>query len=253
MIEINPEFKVVAEGDGWIVVDKAAPLIVHPANDRGLEATLLGGVQQLLAYEITCGASLSIINRLDRETSGIVLLATRKSVAREMSRAMERRLVKKRYQAIVEGWPEWNEICVDAPIVRKGEIEDSQIYVEQMVHHSGRPCTTQFHVAHRYLKEGKKFSLLNVSPLTGRMHQIRVHAAYLGHPIIGDKIYGDRRNYLEFIETGLSEEMLRRLMLRRHALHAMGLSMMLNDREHAWDIELAEDLTAFLAGATLHL
>ena len=94
MIAVNENFSVVDEGDGWIVVNKAAPLIVHPANNRDDESTLLGGVEQYLAYEIACGAKLSIINRLDRETSGLVLLATRKSMAREMNRAMERRVGK---------------------------------------------------------------------------------------------------------------------------------------------------------------
>jgi len=153
---VNEEFTVVDEGDGWIVVDKAAPLIVHPANNRGDEASLLGGVQQYLAYELACGGRLSLINRLDRETSGLVLIATRKSVAREMSRAMERREIKKTYLAIVEGWPEWEEIRVETGILRQGEVRESEIYVRQVVDANGKLSVTQFAVEDRYEVEGKK-------------------------------------------------------------------------------------------------
>jgi len=251
MIEVNEHFSVVEEGDGWIVVNKAAPLIVHPANNRGDEPSLLGGVKSYLAYEIACGARLSIINRLDRETSGLVLLATRKTVAREMSRAMERRLVKKHYQAIVVGWPDWNEIDVNAPIIRQGEVEESEIYVRQIVHECGKESRTKFTVMQRYLLAGVKVALVKAEPLTGRMHQIRVHAAHLGYPLVGDKIYKEPAEYLRFIENGFDKTMLERLMHRRHALHACGLSLECDSGVLGWEIELASDLSDFLSGATM--
>lgn len=249
MIEVNEHFSVVEEGDGWIVVDKGSPLIVHPANNRGDEPSLLGGVQRYLAYELECGARLSIINRLDRETSGLVLLATRKSVAREMSRAMERRLVKKRYKAIVVGWPEWDEVVVDAPILRRGDVMDSEIYVRQMVHDLGKESKTRFSVKDRYLIGGKRIALIDAEPQTGRMHQIRVHAAHVGHALVGDKIYNEPSVYLDFIVSGFDGSMLEELLLRRHALHASGLSLEVGDCLYSWEIDLAADLTHFLAGA----
>jgi len=249
MIEVNEHFSVVDQGDGWILVDKASPLIVHPANNRGIETSLLGGVSAYLAYEIACGAKLSIINRLDRETSGLVLLATRKSVAREMSRAMERRLVKKNYSAIVMGWPVWDETIVDAPIIRMGEVAESEIYVRQMVHELGKESKTKFMVQRRYTIDGKKVALLKVEPLTGRMHQIRVHAAYLGHALLGDKIYSEPAVYIDFIGSGFNEAMLKQLLMRRHALHACGLSLTFSNNEFCWEIDLASDLVDFLAGA----
>jgi len=190
VIAVREEFSVVDEGDGWLAVDKGAPLIVHPANNRGNEATLLGGLQVLLAYDLVNGSKLSIINRLDRETSGIVLVATRRSIARELGRSMERREILKEYIAFVWGWPKWDKMIVDAPILRKGEVLNSKIYVKQMVHEGGKSCTTEMEVMKRSSVRGRKMAMLRILPRTGRMHQIRVHCAHVGHPIVGDKIYG---------------------------------------------------------------
>jgi 23S rRNA pseudouridine1911/1915/1917 synthase len=247
VIAVEEKFTVVDEGDGWIMLDKGAPLIVHPANDRGDEPTLLGGVEELLSFEIANGARLSIINRLDRETSGLVLMATNKSVARELGRAMERREVIKGYIALVHGWPDWNEKIIDAPILRKGEIEESRIYVKQMVHESGKRCVTKMVVEERVEILGRKISLLKVSPQTGRMHQIRVHAAHAGFPIVGDKIYGANEEiYLRFIEAGMDDEMKHDLMIPRHALHASEMSLSLGGEMRHWNIVMASDLHEFI-------
>jgi 23S rRNA pseudouridine1911/1915/1917 synthase len=249
VIAVQEKFAVVDEGDGWIMLDKGAPLIVHPANDRGDEPTLLGGVQELLSYEIANGARLSIINRLDRETSGLVLMATNKNVARELGRAMERREIEKGYIAVVHGWPDWEERLVDAPILRRGEVEESRIYVMQTVHEAGRRCVTSMRVEERVEVSGRKMSLLKVRPKTGRMHQIRVHAAYVGHSIVGDKIYGgDEEIYLKFIENGMDQDMKRELMVSRHALHASEMSVVLGGDEHHWNIDIASDLADLLSG-----
>ena len=227
VIAVEEEFSVVAEGDGWLVLNKGAPLIVHPANDRCDEPSLLGGVEELLSYDIANGAKLSIINRLDRETSGIVLMATRKSVARELARAMERREISKGYEAIVWGWPEWDELSVDAPLLRQGEVMESRVYVKQMVHEDGKASQSHLKVLKRLMIDGQKMTYLEVSPRTGRMHQIRVHCAHVGHSIVGDKIYGLSEDmYLEFIDTGMSDKMMNTLVMGRHALHATSVSGM---------------------------
>lgn len=144
-ISCFPHFDVAAESEDWIVVSKGAPLIVHPSNGKR-EPNLLEGVEELLRYELVNGAALSLVNRLDRETSGLTLIAKNRSAARQLGRAMQRRLMHKEYLAIVRGWPEWKETVCTAPILRQGEVGESRIWVKQTVHPAGKECITAFRV-----------------------------------------------------------------------------------------------------------
>lgn len=248
-IAVEVDFAVVDESADWIVVDKPAPLIVHPTNNYKPEPTLIGGVESLLAYEMVNGARLSIINRLDRETSGLVVIAKNKTAARTLCRAMERRQIEKHYYAIIFGWPEWESCEVDAPILRKGEVEPSAIWVKQMVHPEGKVCRTGFELIEKREVLGARVSLVKAKPHTGRMHQIRVHASYLGHPLVGDKIYGeDEGCYLRFIESGWTAQLQEKLLMPRQALHACGMCIDLDEAKLEWKIGLATDMEAFLNG-----
>lgn len=245
------DFTVVAESDDWIVVDKPAPLAVHPANGKE-EPTLLGGLEELLRYERTNGARLSILTRLDRETSGLVLVAKNAAAAREFSLQLERREVEKEYVAVVHGRPEWDERRIEAPILRLGEVDGAAgpIWLRQGVHPQGRPCVTFCRVMRRFSRPEGDFAVVACFPETGRMHQIRVHLEHAGHPLVGDKIYGtDGAAYLEQMAGGLSEASVRRLILPRHALHACRLSAVWAGERQEWACGLAADLRDFVAGA----
>ncbi|MDB4430042.1 RluA family pseudouridine synthase [Akkermansiaceae bacterium] len=239
LIAPRTDFKVLASSDDWLVVDKPAPLIVHPTNDRP-ERTLLGEMQARWP-----GEEFFIINRLDRETSGCVLIARTRESAGALGKMMMRREIQKSYRAIVDGWPEWKEKEVDAPLRRKGEVEDSRIWVRQMVHQEGKKSTTKFVIEEIFSRLGEKFSVLNCEPVTGRTHQIRVHLEHLGHPIVGDKIYGgDGSSYLEFVENGWSPALEKKLLLDRQALHGSGMSFTWKNEvvevSSGWPRELAD-------------
>ena len=232
----NPHFHLVAEATDHVVVDKPAPLLVHPSTP-GNPPTLLDGLRGLLSFEIANGARLSIINRLDRETSGLVLVALDRERARSFHLAMQQRLFTKRYQALCLGWPDWQETSLDAPIRRLGEIRPSPIWVRQVVDAEGAAARTGFRVLERLTTiSGSRLALIECQPHTGRMHQLRVHLAHLGHPVVGDKIYGpDPGCYLEFIETGWTASLQSRLGLSRQALHSTHLSVELDGECFSWN------------------
>ncbi len=246
----NPRFTVLDESDDWIVVDKPPHLLCHPTTP-GNPPTLWDGLRGLLAYDIANGAALSIITRLDRDTSGIVLVAKNAPAARAFSLAMQRGEFAKEYLALARGWPDRDSWTEDGAILRKGEIKPSPIWVKQMVHPAGRPCRTRFSVVGRGFLPADppfRFALVRCFPESGRMHQIRVHLAHAGHPVVGDKIYGpDETCYLDFIAHGWTEELAGRLLLDRHALHAHRLSR----GELEWSSPLAADLEAFFRSGSL--
>lgn len=239
------DFEVIDESEDWIVVGKPAPLVVHPANGK-IEPTLLGGLEQLLAAELAGGGRLSILTRLDRETSGIVLVAKSPGAAKELGDQLAGRTAHKVYEAIVHGWPEWEERVVDEPILRAGEVGKSEIWLRQRVHPAGKESCTRFRVIGRFQRGGASFSRLECFPVTGRTHQIRVHLEHAGHPIVGDKIYGtDGATYLAQMEDGLTPEMRERLMLPRHALHARELEVGWRGARVRWTCPLPPDLARF--------
>ncbi|MCW1912753.1 RNA pseudouridine synthase [Luteolibacter sp. GHJ8] len=238
------EFRVIDESEDWIVVDKPAPLAVHPANGK-VEPTLLGGLEELLLYERANGARLSILTRLDRETSGLVLVAKNAAAARHFSLQFQDRAVKKEYLALVHGWPEWESLRVEASIIRAG----GAIWLRQAVDPAGRDCVTGFQVEKRFSNALGRFARVRCFPETGRMHQIRVHIEHAGHPLVGDKIYGtDGTPYLEQFAGQISDESVARLILPRHALHACKLSIGWQGRMLEWDSPLPGDLASFASG-----
>jgi len=252
-LQVVVNFRVIDETADWIVVDKPAPLIVHPANNKP-EPTLLGGLERLLAYEIENGACLGIVTRLDRETSGVVLVAKHTQAARELGRIFERREAMKEYLAIVTGWPEADAWECAHPIVRAGELGPSVIWVRQVISPLGRDCRTRFQVERRFERGERKFSLVRCFPETGRMHQIRVHLASSGFPIVGDKLYsGDGLEYLEWMANGWTPELQARLVLPRHALHAAVLEIPWLGQSVRWEAALGKDLVEFLDSKEISL
>ena len=236
------------ESAEWLVVDKPPHLAAHPSRP-GCGFTLWDGLRELLAFEIANGGQVSLINRLDRETSGLTLIGKTAAMARTLSLEMMARRVEKEYLALVWGWPESDEFAVDAPLLRGGSVMPSRIYLKRIMHPAGSAARTRFHVERRFTRAGTKggrFALVRAFPETGRTHQIRVHLAHAGHAVVGDKIYGpDEGCYLEFIETGWTPALAARLLLPRHALHSAALRLPALGR--AWASPLSPDLAAWMA------
>lgn len=180
---------VIARGSGWIAVDKPAGMPVHPV--RTVRQNSLVHVMRRQRDD----PALRLGHRLDRETSGVLILASDPDTAAAVSGAFEAGRVHKEYLAVVRGLPGEPQGVMDWPV---GPAVGSRIAVRQGTA-AGRPARTAWTLE----RAGDSNSLLRLEPATGRRHQIRVHLEALGHPIVGDMIYGrGDDDYLGLAERG---------------------------------------------------
>ena len=206
-------FEIIREDAEWLVINKPADLVCHPSKN-GEMSSLIGRVRLHLGPE----ARPHLVNRLDRETSGVTVIAKTDAVARELRQLWEKRAVQKEYLAIVHGQVRPDRGMIDAAL---GKDEHSRVAIKDCVCSDGAPAQTEFQVERRFACAEGEFSLLRVFPRTGRKHQIRIHLAHLGHAIVGDKIYGaDEDAYLALVENRLTAGQRRTLVFSNHALHA---------------------------------
>ncbi len=175
---INIPITVVYEDEYLMVVDKPTNMPTHPSKGNSLPT-----LANAIVAKMGKGFIFRAVNRLDRDTSGLVLIAKDAHSASRLSLSMKKREILKKYLAVVEGIPIEKSGFIDAPIRR--EDEDS---VKRIVSDDGKPALTEYEV----IEERCGSSLLEVTLHTGRTHQIRVHLAHIGHPLIGDFLYGER-------------------------------------------------------------
>jgi 23S rRNA pseudouridine1911/1915/1917 synthase len=225
---------VLSDDGDVLAVNKPAGVLCHPSK-RGPWSSLIGACREHFG-----AACLHMPSRLDRETSGIVVLARNRDTAHLLQTAIERHRVRKTYLAVLCGTLAAG-VVIDQPI---GPAEDSLVAIRRAVRPGGQPARTEFVP----LASNGRFTLCRVHPHTGRLHQIRIHAAWLGHPVAGDKIYGpDETLFLEFLRDGYTARLTAALPLPRQALHASEIVFETADRTWCFAAPLTADLVEFCA------
>ena len=175
---IDIPIEIVYEDEYIIAVNKPRNMPVHPSRGNHLP-TVANAIRAYLGHPFVFRA----VNRLDRDTSGIVLIAKDRLSGAKLYQAMKERHFGKTYLAVVEGVTEAHGI-IDAPIVREEEGS-----IKRVVREDGKPCVTEYELIST---DENGNSLVKVLPHTGRTHQIRVHMAHIGHPLVNDFLYGTR-------------------------------------------------------------
>ena len=225
---------IVHDDERLFVVNKPGDVVCHPSKD-GPWSSLSSAVREFAKLE-----AAHLIFRLDRETSGLVVFAKDAKLASQLQRAVQKRRVAKAYVAIMTG--ELREaVTVNQPL---GDDIGSPVFVKSIVREDGQAAVTHF----TPLEVSHGFTLARVVTETGRKHQIRAHAQWLGHSLVGDKIYGpDARYYLEFIDHGWTAALAEKLLLPRQALHCAEIDLRPAGLPDVFRAELPADMRDFCA------
>ena len=225
---------ILEESPDLLVVNKPPHVVCHPSR-YGPWSSLVGACREYLGAEV-----LRMPFRLDRETSGVMLLARTREAGSRLQRAVYARRFRKTYHAILRG-------VLPAPVTVTGAIgrdENAEFHARRaVVAEGGEAAETEFVP----VASGGGFTLVRVHPRTGRRHQIRVHAASLGLPVAGDKLYGaDAEVMTQFLREGYSPELLARLPLKRQALHCSRVEFQTERGSEAFEAPPPRDLLEFL-------
>ncbi len=225
---------ILHEDERLLVLNKPGDVVCHPSK-AGPWSSLCGAAREHLG-----GGAVHLVFRLDRETSGVVVVAKDEATGRLLQRVTVERSYAKVYHAILVGELE-AETLVDRPL---GPDYSGQLRTKTCVvpEGQGKRAVTRY----TPLVAGGGFTLARVTTETGRMHQIRAHAEWLGHPLVGDKIYGPDQNlFLEFLDTGWTPALAAQLHLQRQALHCAEIALSLRGEPHVFGAGLPEDLAGF--------
>jgi RluA family pseudouridine synthase len=231
-----PPFEIIYKDESLIAVNKASGLSV--GGDRWDESE--ERLDRLLSKALEAEGKkpkIYTVHRIDKDTSGLVIFALNEESHRSLSKAFESREAKKRYIAVIGGRPSWKETVCDLPLVPNGNKKHLTIIDK----YRGKPSLTRF----RVLGSAGNYSVLEALPETGRTHQIRVHLAALGFPVVCDPLYGRVKPVLlsSFKKNWRGDPFDEKPLLSRLGLHAESLSLPGLPRLHA---PLARDMAALI-------
>jgi 23S rRNA pseudouridine1911/1915/1917 synthase len=223
---------IVEDTPDVLVVNKPPHVLSHPSK-HGPWSSLIGACRELLGL-----ARLHMPSRLDRETSGVIVFAKNRETAARLQRAAAARRVEKTYLAVLTG-----ELPAPRTVAQPiGRDDGAAFRARRRVREDGEAAETEFVP----LAWGGGYTLARVRPRTGRRHQIRVHASWMGHAVAGDKLYGpDPDLMLEFLAHGFSGRLEKLLPLGRQALHAASIAFQTKLGGEEYGAPLAPDLAAF--------
>lgn len=222
---------IIFENDDLMVINKPAGMVVHPAAGHGQGTLVHAALAHAPEMEGIGGEQRpGVVHRLDKNTSGLILLAKNDRTHRMLQEQFKQRKVHKVYLALVDGQPPTPTGRIEAAIGRNPGERKLMAVVSDL---KGRPAISDYRTLARYFGH----TLLEVQPLTGRTHQIRLHLAFIGCPVAGDTIYGGRRSTVP---------------LARHFLHAARLSVTLpgEDQPRSFEAPLPPELTQILDSLT---
>jgi 23S rRNA pseudouridine1911/1915/1917 synthase len=251
----NIPLDIVYEDDDLAIINKAAGMMVHAGagaidpngEDRRNRGTLVNALLHHFSTLSAVGGELrpGIVHRLDKETSGLIVVAKNDDAHRKLAAQFAQREVKKTYIALVHGWPKQERGTINAPISR-----DPVRRIRMTTHTrgtGGRDAVSHYSVVRRLETAYGKFTLVEVKIDTGRTHQIRVHMASLGHPVVGDVLYGAPREMRA--RRGRATDEGAAISLPRNFLHAAQLELThpRTGEKISLDSPLPPELHAFLA------
>ena len=206
---------IVYEDESIVVLNKPAGMMVHAGSGKdqaGSKGTLVNALLHRFGRLSGAGGELrpGIVHRLDKETSGLLIVAKTDQAHRKLAQQFSRREPRKTYIALVHGWMSHTKGTIDTPISRD-LLRRARMTTRRS---QGREAVTHWKTVKQIESNYGKFSLLEIRIETGRTHQIRVHLSSIGHPVVGDKLYGAPR------ELRLHQESAKTLALGRNFLHA---------------------------------
>jgi len=236
---------VLYEDEALIVINKSADVVTHPgqAHYRGtLAAALQFHFDQLsdVAGQLRPG----IVHRLDRDTTGVIVIAKDNQIHNLLSSQFERREVHKEYRAIVRGTVESDSGLIDTHLRVHPKVREKMIVCEPT--EKSRPAVTRYETLERF----RGFSYMRLLPQTGRTHQLRVHMRHLGHPIVADRVYGGHAELtLKEVAPDATNVTDESTLISRQALHAARLELRhpLTQQRIAWEAPLPDDMQRTLA------